>query len=1665
MALTYARRYGILLDGVFVEWEQLSASDLRSLVPKHKSMKVEDTYGVLDDDRLTQEMQERAPDEAFQQSADVEATNEMLHNTFGTKRKLFIVTYHLPVVLRKHGPERWSAHWIEDDILARTPNSIAGDVNTVWIGVVTRECIDNATWEEAVRGAEPGSLSHASASSLSGLAGASDSASSSDPGSRAAEPFEASHEGRVIPTLAYAAPVGGKVVMMGEGSPAGSSVTISGMGSKPSDAAASQQADQQPATPLPVASSSTPNPATAAQQQGVPPLPPFAYSGNVTFQPEDMVAIAKALNAMDVIPIFLPTETHEGFAAYSLSVLKPALCNVLETGSQRVFPQASSITYQQQGWDFYRQTNESVSNVIMSQCERGDVIWTHDFHLCLVPKYLARWGREKHGIRPPQVFFMHSPFPTSEIFRTLAVRDELLDGMLECDVVGFHTFNYARHFLHACKRLLGLSFRSRRGGSLALDVDGRDVLVNISHVGVEAATLDRWMASESAAHVARMFAEKYRGKVVIAGMDTCQRLSGIALKMLAFERLLEENPVYRQKVVLVQRCELRHALSPDIQKTSLELRSRVAQINSIYGPVVDYEEAPSYSPMYRVGLFHRADILLSTPLREGLNLLPLEYVYVRTQWQIQRSKALAVGGTGGSSSGVGTPSNAHKGSETKLSSSAGASSLVHTVGAASSLQLSNAVSAAIDRAGADPGTAADGPSLNGAVPLHGEGVGMSVGSSASANSREAHAGGSVAAGSSPARGSPAGAAPPFQLGSSALQRQASDRRIRAGSTGEAPGAAQPIDSEVPRQPGSIGTAQIPQYTESTLKAMSTGMPAYYATISAPPSSSRSRGRAGLADLFSSPNGSPQPDAAGTPSQQQQQPPGSTPSRAAGGVTIVGSPATTSVVPSTLTPQTTRSTLVSGSAYRDSGATTATAPGSPITAVFSGSPRTTAGESPAATGQQQLQQPGTPKLDGRPGQISIGVAKDDISSLVAPLPPPTRGGCVILSEFATATSVLNSNLVCNPWNIRQVAREIDKALLMQDHERSFRQWRDYQYAIRKPAALWSRACISDVIEIRAERDNATSLEPRPSAALTNAAILASVGGSTSAVPGSFRVAGSTQAQSGLQAAAEVERSPVPLLDIEAVAKSYKAAKRRLVIFDYGGTLITRPKGGFSRHLFQLEGYAQSMPMQVIEALAKIARDAGTVMYVVSGLRSSTLEALLLSRVPHIGLAAENAMFVSHPSAGDDGNQPHQHDNSSGGSHPQPPPGQLPHITVPPAIGSSTASAEQSRAAHGSATGGDAAAAAHASHTRQYPPNADVVADADTLAYELSDVFGSPSSTVPVEATPAPTPASGSAGATTADLAAIAGTASPAVGPAIVGSQRATGAGIIGSAASLVTEVASGSSATPMVMATPNAVLHEWPTEGTQPSSVATPVPSSFRQHHLQQHASGLPQTGHVQLRGTTIPSDHVASSSGPGTTGGGGSTRHRTWVTLNPEETAKLEEWGPVKAQAIQIMTDYAWRVNGSVVREYDALVAWDFKSADAEWAQAQAKFVAQDLERLASDAHHVKVTLRKTRVEVSLRGMSKGNLVQHALEEMGPEGADFILCVGDDTTDEDVFSAVARWSTSHKQQLHAGEAGDKTTISPAVFTATVGKKTQTAAQYWCVDVPMVQQLILAMVAQ
>ena len=114
------------------------------------------------------------------------------------------------------------------------------------------------------------------------------------------------------------------------------------------------------------------------------------------------------------------------------------------------------ISFNESHWEAYREANSYFAKAIVKTIKDGDLIWVHDYHLMLLPAMLrAEIKRMKEPVKNVKIgFFLHTPFPSSEIYRILPVRDEILQGVLHCDLVGFHTYDYARHFLSACSRIL-----------------------------------------------------------------------------------------------------------------------------------------------------------------------------------------------------------------------------------------------------------------------------------------------------------------------------------------------------------------------------------------------------------------------------------------------------------------------------------------------------------------------------------------------------------------------------------------------------------------------------------------------------------------------------------------------------------------------------------------------------------------------------------------------------------------------------------------------------------------------------------------------------------------------------------------------------------------------------------------------------------------------------------------------------------------------------------------------------------------------------------------------------------------------------------------------------------------------------------------------------------
>ncbi|KAI3732129.1 hypothetical protein L1987_63327 [Smallanthus sonchifolius] len=279
-------------------------------------------------------------------------------------------------------------------------------------------------------------------------------------------------------------------------------------------------------------------------------------------------------------------------------------------------------------WEAYVAANKLFSQKVIEVINpEDDFVWIHDYHLMVLPTFLRRrFNRLRMG------FFLHSPFPSSEIYRTLPVREEILKALLNSDLIGFHTFDYARHFLSCCSRMFGLEYQSKRG-YIGLDYYGRTVGIKIMPVGIHMGQIESVMKLADKEWRVEELKQQFEGKTVFLGVDDMDIFKAINLKLLAMEQLLKTHPSWQGRAVLVQLSNpARGKGGIYLDEIQAEIQESCKRINDQYGK-------PGYQPIVyidnplgineRVAYYSIAECVVVTAVRDGLNLTPYEYIVCR----------------------------------------------------------------------------------------------------------------------------------------------------------------------------------------------------------------------------------------------------------------------------------------------------------------------------------------------------------------------------------------------------------------------------------------------------------------------------------------------------------------------------------------------------------------------------------------------------------------------------------------------------------------------------------------------------------------------------------------------------------------------------------------------------------------------------------------------------------------------------------------------------------------------------------------------------------------------------------------------------------------------------------------------------------------------------
>jgi len=274
-------------------------------------------------------------------------------------------------------------------------------------------------------------------------------------------------------------------------------------------------------------------------------------------------------------------------------------------------------------WDVFRSVNEKFAHAVVEQYQDGDTIWVQDYHLVLVPAMIRRQLPDARiG------FFLHVPFPSSEVFSVLPWREEILLGLLGADLIGFHTPGYLRHFTTSLRRVLGAD----------VDVDRlmhgeRQVRFGVFPMGVDTALWGRCGDSEDVQREVASIRAEAAGRKIIVGIDRLDYTKGIPRRLVAIDRLFDQHPELCDNVRVVQVT----VPSREHVEQYAEFRRR---IDELVGRINSAHATASWVPIHHLyrsisqaevcALYRAADVMLVTPVRDGMNLVAKEFVAART---------------------------------------------------------------------------------------------------------------------------------------------------------------------------------------------------------------------------------------------------------------------------------------------------------------------------------------------------------------------------------------------------------------------------------------------------------------------------------------------------------------------------------------------------------------------------------------------------------------------------------------------------------------------------------------------------------------------------------------------------------------------------------------------------------------------------------------------------------------------------------------------------------------------------------------------------------------------------------------------------------------------------------------------------------------------------
>lgn len=335
----------------------------------------------------------------------------------------------------------------------------------------------------------------------------------------------------------------------------------------------------------------------------------WADTHDITLADAQCKRLVDEFSIRGCVPVFLDEEDAKSYYdGFSNSAIWPLF---------HYFAQFCS--FEENEWESYKRVNLAFCDALKKTAKPGDTIWIHDYHLMLLPRMVRE--------QIPDVsigFFLHIPFPSYEMFRILPCRDEILTGLLGADLIGFHTYDYTRHFLSSCRRILTIE---NQYGTIAYD--DRIIQTDAFPLGIDYDLFSDMAKQDEVKKLAEDYLSDVNGCKVILSIERLDYSKGILNSLNAYSAFLENHPEWQGKIILTM------VIVPSRENVE-SYQELKCQVDELVGQIQGKFSTQSWSPIdyfYRslplknlCGLYVASEIMLVAPLRDGMNLVSKEYL-------------------------------------------------------------------------------------------------------------------------------------------------------------------------------------------------------------------------------------------------------------------------------------------------------------------------------------------------------------------------------------------------------------------------------------------------------------------------------------------------------------------------------------------------------------------------------------------------------------------------------------------------------------------------------------------------------------------------------------------------------------------------------------------------------------------------------------------------------------------------------------------------------------------------------------------------------------------------------------------------------------------------------------------------------------------------------